>query len=321
MALLVGFGLLLVLWLDLVGAFLCALVTHIVYERMLQRLRERLPPKLATTSAVLLTLLVLALLVAAIFRATTAVTESGGLSGLLDLLADIVERVRSQLPHWLAARLPESLGDLQHSAGSWLRAHAQSVQRWGSSALRDAAHLFIGIVIGLLSAFEAQPRPTSRWAEAAARSAGHLSSAFAAIVSAQLRISAINTLLTGVFLFGIAPLFGERLPLSLPLLALTFVAGLLPIVGNLVSNAALLLVALTVSPATAVAAFVFLLAIHKMEYFLNAHFVGRSTRVPASWLLATMLLLDAAFGLRGLVLAPIACAWAFAELRDGGLIA
>lgn len=322
MAVVVGAGLFAVLWLKLLGALIVALATHIVFDRLLQRLRSKLPPRVATAAAVVLTVLALLLLGAAIAKAVSALTQSGGgLPGLLDLLADTVDRIRSQLPAWIAERLPQSMDDLQHTAGAWLRAHAQSLQRVGENALRTGAHLLLGLVVGLLSAFEAQPRPTSRWAEAAARSAGHVAKAFAAIVSAQLRIALVNTALTAVFLFGVAPLFGDRLPLSLPLLALTFVTGLLPIVGNLVSNAALLLVALTVGPAVAIAGLVFLLAIHKLEYFLNAHFVGRSTQVPASWLLASMLLLEAAFGVPGLVAAPIYCAWLFAELRDGGVVA
>jgi predicted PurR-regulated permease PerM len=322
MAVVVGLGLAVVLWLKLLGALIVALATHVVFDRLLQRLRRKLPPRIATAAAVVLTLLALALLGAAIAKAVSTLTQSGGgLPGLLDLLADVVDRIRSQLPAWISERLPQSMDELQHTAGAWLRAHAQSLQRVGENALRTAAHVLLGLVIGLLSAFEAQPKSTSRWADAAARSAGHVGTAFAAIVSAQLRIALVNTALTAVFLFGVAPLFGDRLPLSFALLALTFVTGLLPIVGNLVSNAALLLVALTVGPAVAIAGLVFLLAIHKLEYFLNAHFVGRSTRVPASWLLASMLLLEAAFGLPGLVAAPIYCAWLFAELRDGGVIA
>jgi hypothetical protein len=39
--------------------------------------------------------------------------------------------------------------------------------------------------------------------------------------------------------------------------------------------------------------------------------------VPTYAMLASMLLLEAAFGMAGLVAAPIYCAWLTRELRDG----
>jgi predicted PurR-regulated permease PerM len=321
-ALLVAAMLVGVLWLRVLAVFVCALGTHAVYTRLLRRLGAHAPPRVARAAAVVITVIVLALIVGGISEAVEMLAgPGGGLPALLDLLADTVDQVRSHLPQWISSHLPASTDDLQKSAGAWLRAHAQSLQRWGMNALRLGAHVFIGLVIGLLSAFEAQPRPTSPGAVAAARSMHHLQGAFAAVVSAQLRIAVVNTVLTALFVWVALPLAGVRLPLSLPLVALTFCASLVPIVGNLVSNAAILLVALTVGPLVAGAAFAFLIAIHKLEYFLNAHFVGRGTHVPASWLLAAMVGFEAAFGVAGLFAAPIACAWAFAELRDAGIVA
>lgn len=311
-----------VLWLHVLAVFVCALGAHAVYTRLLRRLGARAPQKMARIAAVAVTLLVLALLGGAITQAVHTLTgPAGGMPALLDLLADTVDQVRSHLPDWISAHLPDSTEELQKAAGTWLRGHAQSLQRWGMHALRIGAHVLIGLVIGLLAAFEQQPRATSPGAVAAARSMHHLQGAFAAVVSAQLRIAVVNTALTALFVWAALPLAGVHLPLSIPLVALTFCEGLVPIVGNLVSNTAILLVALTVGPLVAVAAFVFLVGIHKLEYFLNAHFVGRGTHVPASWLLGAMVALEAAFGIPGLFAAPIACAWAFAELRDAGLVA
>jgi len=57
--------------------------------------------------------------------------------------------------------------------------------------------------------------------------------------------------------------------------------------------------------------------VHKLEYFLNAHFVGSRIQVPTYALLASMLMLEAGFGTAGLVAAPVYCAWLTRELRGG----
>jgi predicted PurR-regulated permease PerM len=102
--------------------------------------------------------------------------------------------------------------------------------------------------------------------------------------------------------------------------AFTFFAAFLPIVGNLLSNAAIVLAALTLSPWVGAGSLVYLVVIHKLEYFLNAHFVGSRVSMPPYALLVSMLILESAFGAQGLVAAPIYCAWLTRELREGGWI-
>ena len=64
----------------------------------------------------------------------------------------------------------------------------------------------------------------------------------------------------------------------------------------------------------------FLVVVHKLEYFLNARIVGGEIKASAWELLCAMLLFESAFGLPGLVAAPIFYAYAKAELRQLGLI-
>ena len=48
-----------------------------------------------------------------------------------------------------------------------------------------------------------------------------------------------------------------------------------------------------------------LVSIHKLEYFLNAQIIGHKIRASAWELLLFILLLEATFGLAGLISAPI----------------
>jgi predicted PurR-regulated permease PerM len=60
--------------------------------------------------------------------------------------------------------------------------------------------------------------------------------------------------------------------------------------------------------------------IHKLEYFVNARIVGAQIRARAWELLLAMLSMEAAFGITGLIAAPIYYAYVKDELFRRGLI-
>jgi len=122
---------------------------------------------------------------------------------------------------------------------------------------------------------------------------------FATVMGAQITISLINTALTGLFVVAV------RMPHAPLLIAITFLCGLVPIVGNLVSNAIIVFVALTVSLKLAIAALVFLVVIHKLEYFLNSKIIGDRIRNPAWLTLIALIIGERLMGIPGLILAPV----------------
>ena len=62
------------------------------------------------------------------------------------------------------------------------------------------------------------------------------------------------------------------------------------------------------------------MVIHKLEYFMNARIVGTEIRARAWELLLAMLVMEAAFGIPGLIAAPIYYAYLKDELAGRGLI-
>jgi predicted PurR-regulated permease PerM len=96
--------------------------------------------------------------------------------------------------------------------------------------------------------------------------------------------------------------------------------GIMPVVGNLVSNTFIVVISMGISPAVGIASLVFLILIHKAEYFLNARIVGSEVQATAWELLSAMLLLESAFGVTGLVAAPVIYAWLKAEVKESGVI-
>ncbi len=137
---------------------------------------------------------------------------------------------------------------------------------------------------------------------------------------AQARFSALSTPLGALYLFAVLPLCGVSLPLRPTLVAVTFAAGLLPVIGNLLSNTAIVLISLSAGPRVGLASLVYLVLIHKLEYLANARIVGKRIHAQAWEVLMSMVALEVAFGLPGLVLAPVVYAYVKGELAERGLV-
>jgi predicted PurR-regulated permease PerM len=313
-------ALLAVLWLHLISALLAGLGGFVLYRSISGRTHAGANTLGSRLLTILSTALALVLLAAALFAGFELLlsASSGGLAKLLQLMADTLDQIRATAPQWLAARLPDSAATMQEAISGWLRSHAGQVQHWGRQALHVLIDLLVGLAIGLIAGASAAPRqPVPMVLRLAQARLQQLALAFSDVVAAQLRISLINTALTALYLLVVLPALGYHVPLAMTLVAFSFFASLLPIVGNLLSNATIVLAALTVSLWLGVASLAFLVVVHKLEYFLNARIVGGRIRVAMYALLASMLVLEGAFGAAGLVAAPIYCAWLTRELRTG----
>ncbi|MCK9686110.1 AI-2E family transporter [Scleromatobacter humisilvae] len=241
---------------------------------------------------------------------------------LLAKVSDILDRVRAGIPPFMAAYLPDDIADLQQKALDWLRAHVAELQMMGAHTLVTVAETIIAIVIGVvLSLREVDPHATpGPLARALTARAEHFAHAFRNVALSQLSISLLNTSFTAIYLVIGLHLFGVHLPLTKTMIAITFIVGLLPIVGNLTSNTIVVIVSLAHSPAVAVASLVFLIVIHKLEYFLGARIVGTRIKSQIWELLIAMMVMEALFGIPGLVAAPIYYAYLKSELLDAKLI-
>ena len=86
---------------------------------------------------------------------------------------------------------------------------------------------------------------------------------------------------------------------------ITFLCGMLPVVGNLISNAIIVAIAFTVSPKMALVALGFLVVVHKLEYFLNSKIIGDRIRNPVWLTLLALILGERLMGVPGMILAPV----------------
>ena len=122
---------------------------------------------------------------------------------------------------------------------------------------------------------------------------------FEIVMGAQVLISLINTLFTTIFVFA----FG--LPYKETVVVITFLCGLLPIVGNILSNTVIVGIALTVSAQMAFEALAFLVILHKFEYFLNSKIIGGRIKNPMWLTLLGLIVGERLMGIPGMILAPV----------------
>ncbi|EER58275.1 conserved hypothetical protein, partial [Acidovorax delafieldii 2AN] len=239
---------------------------------------------------------------------------------LLNYMARTVLELRLKLPADMAAHLPEGAAEIQRIIASYLGAKAGALAMAGRAWLGGLLFAYIGLLIGALAAVRSPAHARGPLAQQLRERIVLFGEAFGQIVAAQFWIAAFNTLLTALFLLFVLPLWGLALPYTPVLITLTFVAGLVPIVGNLLCNAVITLVGLSVAPLAAAACLGFLVLIHKAEYVINAKVVGQRTQIGVWELLSVMFVAEAVFGPAGLVAAPLFYAYLKKELMAARLV-
>jgi predicted PurR-regulated permease PerM len=312
-------GLVLVLEVHLLPALLAGLLVHALIHSLARKFAG---PSLSHHRAKLVALSLIAAVIGAAAGAFIVLLlaffhgKLGNLHSLLDHMAGVIESARDRMgwQSWIPAT-----EELKEVLAHTLRGHAGDLQRTGGELGRGLLHALVGIVIGAMAAFHTES-PTGPLSTALAERLRRLSDAFERVVFAQVRISLLNTVATATYLLVALPLFGVELPLRKTLVILTFVFGLIPVLGNLLSNTAIVVVSLGISFPVAVASLVYLVVIHKLEYFLNARIVGHSIHAAAWEILVAMVVFEAVFGLPGVIAAPIFYAYLKRELTDRRLI-
>ena len=199
---------------------------------------------------------------------------------------------------------------LKAFVGESLGEQLADIGKYATEAVITIASLIIGIVVAvslfLDARFQLEPEKqaiddniyASVWKEVGARFKTFYHS-FDTVMGAQIVISAINTTLTSAFLLW------NGFPHIPVIIVMTFLCGLLPIIGNLISNTLIVGVAFTLSPNTALWSLVFLIVLHKLEYFLNSKVIGDRIKNPMWLTLLGLIIGETLMGIPGMILAPV----------------
>lgn len=290
--------------------------------------RQTLAPAVRMSPTVAaVVVIVLPILAIVLFLANAKGMVFGAVSqyqAMLHHLGATVLEIRQKLPPAMAEQLPDELIAAQKWLADYLQSRAHALGGYGTASLRGGLLAYVGLIVGALivgtsdgKAGSAAPGPL----RAAIRQRGwDFMESFRQIVVAQFWIAGFNAVCTAIFLFAALPVAGIQMPYAGSLVALTFFAGLIPIVGNLLCNGVMTIAGVSVSPTVGLVCLLFLVAIHKFEYFINAKIVGKRTNTAAWELLVVMFVGESIFGVAGLVAAPLYYAYVKKELYRAGLI-
>lgn len=238
--------------------------------------------------------------------------------GFLTQLQSLVNDLRDRLPAVLGSALPTDIEKLKAIGMTTLRDHVGSIATLGREGIHAAFQLMLATIIALAAALATRASTHENagpLTHALAARGEDFLQCFKALLGAQVYIALANTTFTVIYLYGILPRFDVVLPYRELVCLLTFVFGLLPVVGNLIANTLLAAIALTHSMVVAIVSLTYLIVIHKLEYFINARIVGQKIHASVWELVCAMLLMEAVFGIAGLVLAPVFYAFIKMQLK------
>jgi predicted PurR-regulated permease PerM len=315
-------ALFLVLHFGLIPGFIAGMVAFALTRTLGNtKLFKKAGGKALSLAAAVVVLVPLLGLVLAGFEITQVVTSAvKDVPGLTDHLVNVALDWRARLPGALSEHIPQERAALQTWLGHVMQEQAPMLAGVGKTWAHGLLIAFLGLIVGALAAAGTNVPSDKPLAVAIRERAATMYSAFVQIVVAQFWVAAINAGLTAVFLFVVLPLCGSYIPYSAGLVLLTFTAGLLPIVGNLLCNGVLTLAGLGVGPHVALACLVFLIAIHKLEYIISAKVVGSRIATSVWEVITVIVAFEIMFGMAGLVAAPLYYAYLKLDMKNFGWV-
>ena len=306
----------LVLHFHLLAAVIAGLAVHVLTVKLARRVPAHWNRMAHEVALGMIAIIVAAGLFGAGFGVWSLFHGLHGVAALLTAVAETLDHLKRTLPAHLAASLPDSVDELQSRVADFIRENGHNLSAVGMEGAMTFAHVLLGMVVGGMTALHsfsgAEQGPLAAALHCRLQV---LADSFEKVVFAQVKISCLNTILTATYLAIILPLFDIHLPMVSVLILFTFVTGMLPVVGNLVSNTIIVVISLGISPGVGGVSALFLVLVHKLEYFTNARIVGGEVHARAWELLCAMLVMEAIFGISGMVAAPIVYAWLKAELK------
>lgn len=196
-----------------------------------------------------------------------------------------------------------------------VKTHAESITSTSGLLTRGFFQIVIAIVVAILRFVSGAPIDNGgdgldeRFFRECGDRAELFCASFERVMSAQIMIAAINAAAAAVFLFA------AQIPFRTMLTLAAFICGIVPIVGNLVSNTLIVAAALTRSDHAAAAALAFLIVAHKGGYILYSRIVGSRIQTSTWAILLGLLIGEAVWGVTGVILAPTLIFYLREELR------
>lgn len=206
-------------------------------------------------------------------------------------------------------------GTLKSFVVEELRDRLEHLVKFAQLSTKEFLYVIIGLVVTCgvfaqrtidlgLGGYKLSNNVYSGFTEALSLRFTNFFTSFHTVMGAQVIISGVNTFFTGLFLI-VLYLCNCPLPYSFVIVVVTFLCGLLPIVGNLISNTVIFFIGLSQSMNLGIIALTYLVVLHKFEYFLNSKIIGGKIKNPMWLTLLGLLAGERLGGVPGMILAPV----------------
>lgn len=289
--------------------------------------------KLTITIVISLSMLILFACGAGAYSAIKAGQATAGINSLEQDVYNILMQLKNYLPTWLNSVIPENFFEMKEQLVNIAKGSSGQILNVTTTSAKLALYIIIGVILGSMVSFTVLQKQAAKvnnphlhadevkpFTKSLLTRIFLFTDVFCKVVVAQVKISTINTILTAIYIFVVLPIFGISMPYGGTIVLLTFLLGLIPILGNLIVNTIVVIISLTVSFKLAITSLVFLMVIHKLEYYINAKVVGGKLKIYVWEMLIAMVILEAIFGPIGVVLAPVIYGYIKEELKLKGVI-
>lgn len=288
---------------------LAALFSFMFMEAFLKALERGVPAAAARWLAAIAFIATAAVIIVVFLRfiKQTLATLPGIVEVALPQVMALAQKYGLELPF-------ADFHDLRDFVNKKILANALSITKASTLLTREVFHMAIGVVAAMIFfAGERAPKYETNIFDAVRKETNLriciFMLSFRKIFGAQIIISIINTMLTALFLHFIA------MPHLAFLTTMTFIVGIIPIVGNIITNTVIVITALGLSVNAALLALVFLVLIHTLEHFLNSKIMGASVNLPMWQMLIAILIGNTIMGIPGIMLAPAILHYIKTELQ------
>lgn len=307
----------------LIAGFVIFFMTTWVYSKVKPIVRGGLANTVTILLITFISVIVICAIVLGLYHAIHS--KSIQLDDFEQNMYQLFQQFKTQIPPALGKYIPDDMLEFKDSMIALMKSSSANIVQVTSNSAKLFAHIVIGLILGALVAFsllsskEEEPSKKPLIIALKARLSS-FAKIFSLVIFAQFKIALVNTILTAIYFFALLPLFGIHIPYAKTMVLLTFLLGLIPIIGNLVVNIIVVAISLTISIKVAVASLIFLILVHKLEYYINAKVVGGNLRISIWELLIAMIILESLFGIMGVVLGPVVYGYIKEELKHKQLV-
>ncbi|MFI4847364.1 MAG: AI-2E family transporter [Candidatus Makana argininalis] len=233
---------------------------------------------------------------------------------------DIFIMIKNLIPDYFLTFCPESTEKIKYFIFSFIKSNLNIFKKFFDSFLNGLIMMFLGLILGLSVSLNKPLKKKSYFMHQLSKRVINLYDSFNNVIYAQIKVSFLNTMLTTLIMIILFIFLKIKIPFIKELILATFIFGLFPIIGNIISNTMITISAFYISFIVGIFMLIYLIFIHKLEYFLNAEIVGKNINSKSWELLLAMIILKSLFGLEGLIAAPIYYAYIKKELKYNKII-